>query len=168
MNYFERSLELSLEVRRNEAFDQLYYRKFPTLKKVESIDYETDREAQLKGMDKKLYFGDGSVKTVEEKVRLTAYNDIFLEVMSNDKKKKLGWLYTSQADYLTYFIEPTGMAYVLPLLLVRMAWVTNKDLWQLKYKKVVARNPNYNTIGYPIPVDVLIEAIKNEMVQKYS
>src|SRR5690606_23251114 len=43
----------------------------------------------------------------------------FVETVSVDTAHKPGWAYTSQADYLVYYIPPDGLVYVLRFAVLR-------------------------------------------------
>lgn len=168
MNDFKKQLAYSLDVTRNEDFDRFYFEAFPRLQRVEHISFEEQPELQLQGIDKKLHFKNGYITTVDEKVRTKAYEDIFLEILSNRERKKPGALFTIKADYMTYFIEPTGKAYLIPMLPLRMAWENNYKVWRKEYPYRIAKNTNYTTMGIAIPTDTLFKAINKELQNHYK
>ena len=168
MNDFKKQLAYSLEATRNEDFDRFYFEAFPRLQRVEHISYEEQPELQLQGIDKRLHFANGYIATVDEKVRTKAYEDIFLEILSNVEKKKPGTLFTIKADYMTYFIEPLGKVYILPMLLLRMAWGNNYKVWKTEYPYRLVKNVNYTTMGIAIPTNQILEAISKELHNNYQ
>jgi len=163
LSNFQADLQYSIDNRDNENLDAFYKKAFPLAEKIEFVD---DLSMQKKGIDKIIHFKDGKQITVDEKKRRKDYGDILIELQSNVEKKTLGWLYYSQCDYIVYAVMPTGTIYLLPVLLLRMAWVKNKNKWLSEYPKKYADNGFYYTENIPIPANVLLEAISAEMNQK--
>lgn len=169
-NEFHSDLEYSLEKRENEIFDSFYYRIFPGLKLIE---FAKDIGIQRKGIDKILYFESGRQITIDEKKRREDYGDILLELWSVWEQKKRGWMFTAQCDYIVYAVMPSQKVYLLPVLLLRRAWLNNKEKWIEKakdntnkqYKIISAQNPGYVTISIAIPTNELLAAISREMTQ---
>lgn len=142
----------------------------PGLIRIEEV---TDKADQLRGIDKILYFSNGSIETVDVKIRRTAYTqngepDILLEVESNSESKRKGWLYTAECSYIAYFVEPLGRVYLLPVMALRMAWAKHGGIWQRDYKTVKARNHFYYTTGICVPAGVLLKAIMGQLSRKYD
>lgn len=163
MNNFKVDLEYSLEERENEIFDNFYYRVFPGIK---NIHFAEDMKTQRKGIDKVIIFKSGNFFTIDEKKRRKDYGDILLELWSvNDKKR--GWLYTTQCDYIVYAIMPTKKIYLLPTILLKMAWKENQKEWENKYKKLKAQNENYITTSIAIPTQILLQAISKQIQQQF-
>ena len=169
MNTFYKDLKYSLDLRTHKAFNDFYYKKFAGLERVETIDYETQPELQLSGIDKILHFSNGAKATIDEKKRRKAYNDIYLELWSNYSLKRLGWVYTAQCDYIVYFIEPTQTVYILPLLLLQGALRKHRKQWTCEYGTIsYAINGNVKAVGLPVPADVLLNAIHEQMQGYYK
>jgi len=160
VNDFKVDLEWSLDSSEDELFNDFYYKAFPNIKEIEFCE---DMERQRKGFDKIIHFQNGNWFAIDEKKRRVDYGDILLEIWSVDKKKR-GWLYTCQCDYIVYAIMPTKKIYLLPTLLLKKAWITNKDKW-INYKPIIARNKTYVTESRSIKTDELLSAISNEMKQ---
>ena len=157
---FDEELEYSLDAEESKYLDSVYKQTFPELKDIEFME---TREEQRKGIDKKLYFENGATITFEEKKRRVAYGDILLEIWSVWEKRIEGWLYTSQADYISYFIPSSQKLYILPLLLIRKAWTRNQEQWTDQYRELRAKNEGYTTLSRAIPTRVLLPAIQREM-----
>jgi hypothetical protein len=164
LNNFLNDLEYSLEQRDNDLFDNWYYRTFPGLNKIEFVH---ELKTQRKGIDKVLYFDNGKAITIDEKKRRRNYNDILLELWSVWESRKLGWLFTSQCDYIVYAIMPSKKVYLLPTLLLRRAWYSNKERWKTRYRMIDAINRSYTTKSIAVPADVLAEAVSREMNQSF-
>lgn len=157
---FDENLLYSVEPEESEYLDSVYKQIFPELKDIEFIK---TRGGQREGIDKRLYFKNGAIITLEEKKRRVDYGDILLEMWSVRERQILGWLYTSHADYISYFIPSSQKLYILPLLLIRKAWVRNKEQWTNQYRELRAKNQDYTTISRAIPINVLLSAIQQEM-----
>lgn len=160
VNDFKIDLEWSLDSSEDKLFNDFYYKAFPNIKQIEFCE---DMERQRKGFDKIIHFENGNWFAIDEKKRRIDYGDILLEIWSVDRKKR-GWLYTCQCDYIVYAIMPTKKVYLLPTVLLKKAWITNRDKW-IKYKPIIARNKTYVTESRSIKTDELLSAISNEMKQ---
>lgn len=157
---FDINLFYSLDPEESDYLDSVYKQIFPGLK---DIEFMKTREEQRKGIDKKLHFENGATITFEEKKRRVAYDDILLEIWSVSEKRIEGWLYTSHADYISYFIPSSQKLYILPLLLLRKAWARNQEQWTDQYRELRAKNEGYTTLSRAIPTRVLLPAIQREM-----
>ncbi|MDD5487101.1 MAG: hypothetical protein PHW65_06065 [Dehalococcoidales bacterium] len=164
-NDFNLDLEYSLEERENDLFDSFYSRVFPGL---ESIHFADDMETQKKGIDKILYFKSGYFVTVDEKKRRKDYGDILLELWSVWEKRKRGWLYTCKCDYIVYAVMPTKKVYLLPVLLLKKAWLKNRSAWVKEYEEIAAYNKGYVTKSIAIPTKILLEEISCQMKQELT
>lgn len=160
-NYFDKDLEYSLNNSDDDLFDSFYKRIFPNITKIE---FCSDLETQKKGIDKIIYFKNGNKFTLDEKKRRRWYGDILLEIWSDNKIRKPGWLLKSTCDYIVYAVMPTRKIYLLPNILLKKAYITNKDKW-LSYKPIFAHNPKYITESRAVPVNELLTAISIEMEQ---
>lgn len=159
MNDFRTDLEWSLDSAEDALFNDFYYKAFPNIKEIEFCE---DMERQRKGFDKIIHFNNGNWFAIDEKKRRVDYGDILLEIWSVDRKKR-GWLYTCQCDYIVYAIMPTSKVYLLPTVLLKRAWITNKDKW-INTKPIIAQNNGYVTESRAIKVNELLTAISNEMI----
>jgi len=164
LNNFKSDLEYSLNERENKMFDNFYYRVFPGLVKIDFIE---DMEMQKEGIDKILVFESGYEITVDEKKRRKDYGDILLEIWSVWEQRKRGWLYTCKCDYIVYAVMPTRKIYLLPVLLLKKAWLENCNVWQELYQEVSAINPGYITKSIAIPTNVLLPELSKQMEQVF-
>jgi hypothetical protein len=158
VNDFKNDLEYSLDSTEDKLFNEFYFKAFPNLREIEVCN---DMERQRKGIDKILHFNNGNWFSIDEKKRRSDYGDILLEIWSVDKKKR-GWLFTCQCDYIVYAIMPSLKVYLLPTILLKKAWVTNSEKW-IQYTPKIAENKGYVTESRAIKVDELLSAIANEM-----
>ena len=162
---FQTDLEYSLITRESEMFDLFYQRVFPNVVRIELIE---DEKLQRRGIDKVLHLANGQRIAIDEKKRRTNYSDILLELWSVYEKGKKGWLFTSYCHYVVYAIMPTQKVYLLPTILLRLAWEHNLVEWEQKYKKIEALNIGYKTVSIAIPPNILLPAISREMNQRLS
>jgi len=158
VNDFRTDLEWSLDSAEDTLFNDFYYKAFPNIKEIEFCE---DIERQRKGFDKIIHFNNGNWFAIDEKKRRVDYGDILLELWSVDRKKR-GWLYTCQCDYIVYAIMPTNKIYLLPTVLLKRAWITNKDKW-INMKPIIAQNNGYVTESRAIKINELLNAIAKEM-----
>lgn len=163
LNEFFTDLSYSLEKTEDDSINGFYLKIFPG---ISEIEFCKDMARQKKGIDKVIHFESGYQVTIDEKKRRKDYGDILLELWSVKEKQKRGWLFTAQCDYITYILLESKKMYLLPVLLLKKAWQKNRVLWQNQYALKEARNPGYTTVNIPIPTEVLMEAMKNEIVQK--
>lgn len=169
LNDFTVDLEHSLN---DESFDKFYLHAFPMAESVETILFNENPAIQRRGIDKVVHFKNGNKITIDEKMRRIDYGDILLELYhqgeSTGGRKKMGWLYKNHCDYIAYLVEPTGKVYLLPLLLLQMAYKRNRGLWEKLYPTRKAENKGYTTFSISIPARVLLDAIKGELSQRLA
>ena len=159
--HFQMELAYSLEERGNEMFDKFYFRVFPHLKSIELVK---DINLQKLGIDKILIFESNKRIFIDEKKRRKDYGDILLEEYSDFDNKKIGWLSRSKfTDYIVYALMDTKKIYLLPFQLLQLAWISNYGKWLNEYGRKFSNNENYRTSNIPIPTEILLESIKQEM-----
>ena len=109
------------------------------------------RAEQRRGLDLVLTHREtGDVTTVEVKTDRTAgrTGNAFIETVSVDTAGRRGWLYTSTADYLAYYIPGPGHLY-----LVRLAALRNALAGRLsQYPERRIANNGYHTLGRLVPL----------------
>jgi len=160
LNDFVTDLAYSIETQDDDELNAFYKTAFPL---AERVEFCTDMKNQRRGVDKVVYFKNGRTVTVDEKKRRKDYGDILLELYKNKERCSPGWLFYSQCDYIVYAILNSRKIYLLPVLLLQMAWKRNKTEWLSKYPRKDAQNTNYTTENIPIPTNVLLNAIRAEM-----
>lgn len=101
---FEKDNKLS--VKWSDDADKMYSKIFGEISKIDFMDFNTTsgKEAQLNGIDKKIYTKDGRIINVDEKTHRFS-TDVVIEIWSDINTGKKGWLFTSKADYISQ-IEP--------------------------------------------------------------
>lgn len=159
---FNIDLIYSLEERDNELFENFYYRIFPGIEKIEFCE---DKETQLKGIDKIIYFKSGNKFTIDEKKRRTTYDDIAIEyehIFNNGNRTK-GWIYKTKCDYIIYAIMPLNIVFVLPTILLKRVWYLHSKYFLDTFKKAYSKNHNYRSWNVFIPSEILLDKILQEM-----
>jgi hypothetical protein len=73
----------------------------------------------------------------------------FVETVSVDTAGKAGWAYSSEADYLIYYIPTDDLIYVLALEVLRH----ELPRWVREYPLRAAQNEGYATHGLLVPLD---------------
>ena len=165
-NNFKDDLAWSHSQADDPMWERFYRAGFPAF---EGMEYVTDTVLQKLGVDRRVMLRGGKTVLVDEKVRRKAWPDVALEIWSDWEKRKRGWLVKDQhCDYLAYAWEPTSQGLVLPFQLLRMAWGVNGRDWVGRYKRIEAINPGYTTVSYGIPVEVLLDAVKEAMRVNYE
>lgn len=89
--------------------------------------------------------------------RVAQTGNVFIETVSVDTKNKKGWIYTSQAHLLVYFIPPLYRIYCCPMKGVREAFLSD---WQRRYATGGAVNADYTTNGVLVPLPVFAAIAK--------
>jgi len=162
MNSFEEDLKYSLK-NGNDWINNFYWKKFKHHGLKEIIEVK-DAERQKKGIDKILKFDNDNELWLDEKKRREDYGDFLLEEYSNKRKRTLGWLNkTKMTDYIAYICMPTKKIYLLPFMLLQLAWIKNYSQWKKIYGIKKAKNDGYITTNIPVPKEELFRAIREEM-----
>lgn len=110
-----------------------------------------DRFDQRRGIDRVMFNPrTGETTAVEYKADSMAQKtgNAFVETISVDTTGKRGWAYTSQADYLAYYIPGDGLLYLMAFTTLR----AHLPRWQATYRPVGARNDGYMTRGIAVPL----------------
>lgn len=110
-----------------------------------------DREMQRKGIDRIFTRHDnGYIFKIEYKTdwKATKTQNAFVELISVDNTGKPGWAYSSQADYLLYYLPEDILVYVIAFENLRNCL----PAWVDKYPVRTIRNVGYNTVGVLAPL----------------
>lgn len=77
----------------------------------------------------------------------------FIETISVDRTGKPGWLWTTQADWVIYWLPGDGRGWLLsPLAMRERAWE-----WTRRFRIKVSSNPSYHSYGLLVPLSELDE-----------
>ena len=87
---------------------------------------------------------------VEYKTDWTASRsgNAFVETVSVDTRNVRGWAYTSQADYLAYYVPGDKLIYIMRFSTLR----EQLPGWKYKYQRRAIPNAGYKTIGLLVPL----------------
>lgn len=109
-------------------------------------------EEQRQGIDR-IYIGraDGRTYRVEYKTDHAANQtgNAFVETVSVDTDNKPGWAFTSQSNFLLYYITIAEVVYVVDFAKLRRRLPT----WQRSYRLRKIPNRGYHTHGLLVPLD---------------
>lgn len=113
-----------------------------------SIDKATAAE-QRQGIDRH-FIGKERKFTVEYKSDHRAFEtgNAFVETVSVDTKNTPGWIYTSKASYLFYFMPDADLCYILTFLKLR----NRLRKWLALYPTCSIPNRGYCTEGMIVPL----------------
>ena len=110
------------------------------------------REEQRRGIDRIfLHRQTGERLAVEYKTDYKAARtgNAFVETVSVDTADKAGWAYSSEADYLIYYVPGDDLIYVLTLETIRR----ELPRWVQEYPPRATKNEGYATHGVLVPLD---------------
>ena len=163
---FHVDMEWSLKGSHESFWLAVYHKAFSNLQATELCE---DLHKQKQGIDRLLYLSNGKVLTVDEKKRETVYNDILLEVVSNEEFGVPGWMEKDLAiDYLAYAFMPTQRCYLFPWPMLRRAWLRYGEKWRTRYKPVRSSTgvgkATYHTVSVPVPIDILRQAVSTAAI----
>lgn len=116
---------------------------------------EVSREEQRLGIDRIFTKKDIPVKfSVEYKTDLMAgkTNNVFIETMSVEEKNKLGWAYTSLAQYIMYFVPTTSIYFVISVVEMKHCLAGWKTNYVEKRLRNVMGKTVYHSSGLIIPI----------------
>lgn len=163
MNNFRNQLDWSHEQGCLPMWEEVYRSAFPTFAGMQAVNQ--DGWAQRAGIDRQVFLADGTVLRIDEKSRKGAWSDILLEYWSDYERRKPGWIGKPAAcDFIAYAFIPVKTCYLLPFQTLRLAWYRNRASWAETYPTVKARNDGYTTHSCPVPIAVLLDAIRDAMV----
>lgn len=112
---------------------------------------EVSREEQGRGIDRIFVEkATGEIVKVEYKADTTASRtgNAFVETVSVDTANKRGWAYTSQADWLLYYLPGDGLIYLFEFATLRQ----HLPRWTKQYPTRAIPNAGYKTIGLLVPL----------------
>lgn len=77
--------------------------------------------------------------------------NVFLETISVDRTGKPGWVWTTEADWVVYWLPASGDGWLLaPAALRDRIWD-----WSRRFRVKVSSNPTYHSYGLLVPVGEL-------------
>jgi hypothetical protein len=142
------------------AVEKLLDAHFMNLFTIEEVDLDT----QKRGIDRIYTHPEsGAVATVEYKAdtRSLETGNLFIEVWSNKQSKKKGWAYTSQAQWLYFYVVDYKEVCIIEMTKLKRLLKG----WNQTYKKATACNRSsdgfYNSEGILVP----LEDFKKECIE---
>jgi hypothetical protein len=184
---FQASLALSQTHADADWWDALYRQAFPTI--VQTVQMRDDGWAQRGGIDRQLILADGTALKVDEKVRDGDWQDFCLESWSDRDRRKPGWLRKDlTCDFIAYAFIKSQRCYLLPFQLLRRAARNEGSTWYerasyglsgpkprsgyhrgaLGFGLVWADNRSYVTESIAVPIDVVLDAVRDAMVINWT
>lgn len=111
---------------------------------------------QWRGIDRVVVAESGLV-TLDYKCdeRAQQTGRLFIETVSNSVSRRPGWVHTSHADWLVYFVVPDAV-WMFQFARVRQML----PRWLCTYGERSARNLDYATLGVCVPMAVVREAVE--------
>lgn len=148
-------------------WEDVYRQAFPAFETM--ICQRQDGWAQRAGIDRHVFLSDGTTVKVDEKVREQDWPDFFLEYWSDWERQKAGWVASNLAcDYIAYAFVPTQTCYLLPFQPLRRAWRQHCRDWVAEYGRREVANDGWTTVGTPVPIDVVLDAIRDALIVKWG
>ncbi len=163
---FNNDMDWSLAGGHEPFWHAVYWKAFPNLVTIELC---SDLPRQKQGIDRLLHLSNGKVITIDEKKRKEVYNDILLEIISNEAYGTPGWIEKDLSiDYLAYAFMPIQRCYLFPWPMLRRAWVQWGKKWRNEYgtrrSSTKIGNTAYWTVNVPVPIDVLRRAVSTASI----
>lgn len=163
---FATSLRKSQDQADAPWWEQVYRRAFPSFS---TMSYVGDCPAQRDGVDRLVVTSTAHTYRIDEKVRSRDYDDFFLEFWSVKEQRKPGWVAQDlAADFIAYAFIPSQRCYLLPFPSLRSAWASNRVEWVSRYSQKNVPNRGYTTVGVPVPIPVVLDAIRDAMLVRWD
>lgn len=167
LHNFEESLKKSHAQADAPWWLDVYREAFPSLQS--SVNVRDDGWAQRGGIDRVLTLACGKTLGIDEKVREKDWPDIALEYWSDEERKIRGWVAKDLAcDFIAYAFIPSATCYLLPFQNLRRAWRQNYQEWVDRYPRIEAPNSGYTTISVGVPIPILMQAISDAMLVRWT
>lgn len=176
---FAASLALSDSFRDAPWWVEVYRKAFPALIGMHAIT--KDGYGQRGGIDRRLVLSSSKTVTVDEKIRMPGksgadYNDILLEYLSDRDRNVPGWVAKDlECDFIAYAFVQSRICYMLPFLPLRRAWLSMGEAWIKQgvakiagFRLVDAPNRGYFTRSVAVPIPVLMAALREAMIVRWT
>jgi len=115
------------------------------------VIYNVTMQQQRQGIDRIFKSkATGKMLKVEYKTDYIAHKtgNVFIETVSVDSNDKKGWIYTSMADYLIYYVVEYSLIYTIHFNTLRKLL----PIWLKKYPVKKSPNKDYFTHGVIVPL----------------
>jgi hypothetical protein len=174
---YQQKLKESQNKELHKQLDRIYRSIFPD-KTVIRLDYEENRDFQRTGRDIRITlrkpgnnpFNMCIFETIEEKIRTPEHSyhqDILIEYLSNKQLGTLGWIYTSEADWLSYVKQPKGFleVFIFPMQDLKHWFILQKDRYKDIISGTLLSSSSYNTVNKAI---LLEDPIFNDFLSAHG
>ena len=153
MRNFYDDLAEEREFSQNIIWQRIYHQLFPNLVKVTR---ETDTHLQRMGIDRWILLEDSTSLKIEEKYRSKLYNDLAVEIWSNEERESPGWCRKKLiCDYVLYLFRDYGIYYLIDFPQLHELTLSHWEDWLVKYKQIRTLNEgryqNYTTVSAAVP-----------------
>jgi hypothetical protein len=153
----------------NSKMEEYYYTLLENLMEIIPVPQKEKSFAQQHGIDKIFVFIDGTLGKVEEKIRYQVYDDILIEIESNNTKHTRGWIYSDyMCNIIVYYIAPIEKMFIFDWKSFKAMWDKFGEEWKLKYGIVTAMNNGYYSSNVPVPIDVVLQHLNCYQYPKES
>lgn len=134
-----------------ETFEQVLDEHF----RLRYFVHPVARDEQRQGIDRWFASLDGGKISVEYKSDSRAHQtgNAFIETVSVDTRDIPGWVYTSKADVLVYYLPVPRTYYMIDFVALR----EQLPAWEQRYRQVKVKNSDYYTMGLLVPLIELVE-----------
>lgn len=147
---FDESLEKG---KKEELVLDKYFGQFYAIK---SIPLELEKQYHYDRV-----FERNSIKTkVEYKSDFQAHEtgNVFLELTSSVEKKTLGWIHTSKAEQLIYYIVKDSYVIVIDMVILRLHMAKYYEMYKVRQCTNVLNNGSkYHSEGILVPISELLK-----------
>ena len=153
MRNFYDDLREEREFSQSLIWERIYHQLFPNLTE---IIRENDILSQRMGIDRWVILKDGTKLTIEEKYRSKYYNDLAVEVWSNEEQQSPGWCRKPLVcDYILYLFKSHGIFYLIDFPVLHAVTCEHWGTWLSEYKQIRTLNKgryqNYTTVSVAVP-----------------
>ena len=145
------------QLEKGEAHESILDVFFSTWYDIEDATWEQ----QHMGIDRLFTSKKRGIRaSVEYKTDFIAQKtgNVFIEVEDEDGRA-LGWASSSMAQILIYFIPEMNVIFMADMLKIKL----DIDILCVRYGVKVVRNPTYNVLGAPVPIDKFRDYVISEI-----
>ena len=115
---------------------------YRTVWDIDYIEIVSDRDRQIRGVDKILHLKDGNKLHIDEKIESIKQTDnIVFEDKTDIDADKDGWLTEGQlTDYVVFYQVNMNKIYVIPFNLMLKMHLENRDIWMKSGRERIIMN----------------------------
>ena len=145
------------QLEKGEAYEAILDTFFSSQYDIEEATWEQ----QHMGIDRLFTSKKRGIRaSIEYKTDFVAQRtgNVFIEV-EDDETNPCGWASSSTAQILVYFIPEMNVIFMVDMLKIKL----DIDLLCVKYGFKTVKNPTYNILGAPVPIDKFREYAISEI-----